>query len=182
MLLIDFINVFIREGGPRLSVDAVRAARHAAALKRRLRRSRVPVIYANDHFGNWQSDFPSLVKYCGARNGCSAELVRLLAPQPEDYSVLKPRHSAFYGTPLEFLLEELGVRRLILAGIEADVCVMYTAHDAYMRKFSLWVPRNCTAARSTNRLNSALSFMKVNLKADLRPAGDRVHVRSVFGS
>ena len=91
--------------------------------------------------------------------------------------MLKPRHSAFYGTPLEFLLSELGTRLLVIAGLETDQCVLCTAQDAYMRKFKLWVPRNCVASRSSARLSAALGFMKANLKADHRPFSGRFRPR-----
>jgi nicotinamidase-related amidase len=180
LLLVDFIHALVADGGPRLPASALKAARNTALLKQRARRARMPVIYANDHFGNWKSDFPSLVRACRQRGGYAGELAALLEPGPEDFSVLKPRHSAFYGTPLEFLLDELGASRLILAGIEADICVMYTAQDAYMRKFRLWVPRNCVASRSGRRLAAALEFMGKNLKADTRPAAETTPLGAPF--
>jgi nicotinamidase-related amidase len=173
LLLIDFINPLLADGGPRFVSRALMAARRARILKGVARRARFPVIYANDHFGNWQADFPALLDECRDGN-CAKELVALLEPDPQDFTVLKPRHSAFYGTPLEFLLDELQVTRLILAGIEADICVMFTAHDAYMRKFDLWVPRNCIASRSVARLDAALELMKANLKAETRPFTGRL--------
>ena len=180
LLLVDFIHALIGGSGPQLPKSALKAARHTAVLKQRARRAHIPVIYANDHFGNWRSDFPSLVETCKQRRGYTAELVQLLEPDAEDFSILKPRHSAFYGTPLEFLLNELGVHRLILTGMEADICVMYTAQDAYMRKFQLWVPRNCVASRSAWRLTAALEFMGKNVKADTRPAGAATSLSAPF--
>ena len=90
-----------------------------------LKSAGVPVIYANDHFGGWTRDFSELVRQCEAGTAGS-EVARLLQPEPDDYSVLKPRHSVFYGTPLEFLRDELGIRRLVLTGIAADTCVLFT--------------------------------------------------------
>ena len=171
LLLIDFINPSLGRGDRRFTRSVLKAAQHTAALARRARRARMPVIYANDHFGNWQSNFSALLESCRRGRGCGRRLLELLEPAPADYAVLKPRHSAFYGTPLEFLLDELGVRRLILTGIETDICVLCTAQDAHMRKLKVWVPRNCTASRSRARFAAALSFMKVNLKADTRAAG-----------
>jgi len=81
--------------------------------------------------------------------------------------VLKPRHSAFYGTPLEFLLSELGTHRLVIAGLETDQCILCTAQDAYMRKFSLRVPRNCVATRFPAKGAAALDLMRDHLGADV---------------
>lgn len=166
LLLVDFLNLLVGEAGRYLPSAAMKAAAHAAFLKSKLKRC--PVIYANDHFGDWRSDFPALIKACKVRPGCASKLVQILEPKPGDYSILKPRHSAFYGTPLEFLLQELNIRRLVIVGMETDVCVLYTAHDAYMRKFQLWIPRDCVASRSPSRHTAALEFMTANLKADTK--------------
>jgi len=168
LLIIDFINPTLGRGAGQFARRAVKAAQHTAALAQRARRARMPVIYANDHFGNWQSDFSALLEACRRGARCAREVISLLEPGPRAYAVLKPRHSAFYGTPLEFLLDELGVQRLVLTGIEADICVLCTAQDAHMRRLKLWVPRNCVASRSPARHAAALSFMRINLKADTR--------------
>ena len=128
------------------------------------------MIYANDHFGNWQADMPKLIEKCRDGGGCAAGILELLEPGPDDYTILKPRHSAFYGTPLEFLLDELGTRKLIIAGIETDICVLFAAQDAHMRRFGLWVPRNCVASRSAARHAAALAFIATNLKAKVQAA------------
>jgi nicotinamidase-related amidase len=169
LVLVDFIHALVSESGPELARGALKAARHTAMLKQKAVDAGIPVVYANDHFGDWGSDFPSLVEACRRQQGCAGKLVELLAPGPRDFSILKPRHSAFYGTPLEFLLDELEVTQLILAGLETDICVMYTAQDAYMRRYGIWIPRNCTASRSSSRAKAAIGFMQTNLKADVRP-------------
>jgi len=179
LVLIDFINLLPGDSsglGPR----AVRAARRTALLKQRAKAERIPVIYANDHLGDWRSDFPSLVKKCENASGHPRELAEILCPGKDDYSVLKPMHSAFYGTPLEFLLDELDVRCLILTGLEADICVLFTGQDAHMRRFSLWIPADCVASRSERRLKSALEFMRENLKATTQPTTTVTGLPSAF--
>ena len=168
LLLIDFMNPLEFDGGARLAPAAVRAAARTAALKRRL--ARAPVIYCNDNFGHWGSDFEALIEYCRARGGAPARMAELLAPAPRDRSILKPRHSAFFGTPLEFLLDELGVRRLVLTGLVADNCIMFTAHDAYLRKYALRVPSDCVASERGGYCRDALQYMARVMKADVRPS------------
>jgi nicotinamidase-related amidase len=92
-------------------------------------------------------------------------MAELLAPTPRDRSILKPRHSAFYETPLAFLLEELGIARLILTGIAADNCVMFTAGDSYLRRYPIWVPRDCVASENPGYTRMALDHMHRVLKA-----------------
>jgi nicotinamidase-related amidase len=171
LLLIDFMNPLDFEGGKALARRALRAAAQAARLKARLARERVPAIYCNDNFGHWESEFDAVVEHCRSLGGVPARLAALLAPQRGDRSILKPRHSAFFGTPLEFLLDELRVDRLVLTGLAADNCIMFTAHDAYLRKYALWVPADCVASERAAYERGALAHMARVVKADVRPAG-----------
>lgn len=170
LLLVDFINLFDFPDAEKLASRAVGAAKRTAELKAHARKAGIPCIYANDNFGNWHSEFSALVRECEAKGGAAATIARLLQPTPKDLSVLKPRHSAFYGTPLGFLLEELDVSSLIVTGLSTDICVLATAQDAYVRKFKLWVPSNCAAAKTPEHERQALGLMKRTMKADIRAA------------
>lgn len=175
LLLIDVVDPELDQKNRQLRINTMRAGRNILTLKARARKLQIPVIFANDHFGDWHSDFSAMVRQCRAKGGISAKLIEALQPDAKDYSIIKPRHSAFYGTPLAFLLEELGVKRLILAGLETDICVMFTANDAYIRRFDLWVPRNCVAATSAARAGRALHLIKQNLNADVRAWNGRMY-------
>ena len=171
LLLVDFINLFDFPDAGRLAPRAIRAARATARLKVRARAAGMPCIYANDNFGRWTSEFSALTAECLRRKGASGVIAGLLQPAAGDLSVLKPRHSAFYGTPLDFLLEERKVTRLVITGLTADICVFATAQDAYVRKFSLWVPADCVAASTRAYERGALAHMARTLKAGTRAAG-----------
>ena len=167
LLLIDFMNPFAFPNGAALARHAIGAARRTAALKARMRAWRAPVIYANDNFGRWESDFEAVVAHCLSCGGASAQIARVLAPAPGDRSILKPRHSAFFGTPLEFLLDELSVDRLVLTGLAADSCIMFTAHDAHLRKYALRIPADCVASERDSYRRAALVYLARMLKADV---------------
>jgi len=169
LLLVDFMNPLDFDGAQALAPHAVKAATQAARLRARMRAERAPIIYANDNFGRWESDFAAVVAECERRGGASATMAKLLAPQPGDRSILKPRHSAFFGTPLEFLLDELDVSRLVLAGLAADSCIMFTAHDAYLREYDLWIPADCVASEQDEWREDALAYMARVLKARTDP-------------
>lgn len=168
LLLIDFINplAFAHDRG--FVVRALAASARAARLKRTLKRRGVRTVYANDNFGGWTRDFDELVRICSRKRSAARDLARHLAPDADDYRVLKPRHSAFFGTPLEFLLEELGVTTLIIAGIAADNCVLFTASDAYVREYRLWIPRDCVVSLRDEDRRRSLDHMRRVLKADVR--------------
>jgi nicotinamidase-related amidase len=172
LLLIDFMNPLDFDGAQALAPHAVAAAKRAARLRDVMRANGSPIIYANDNFGRWESDFAAVVDACKRRGGAAAAMVELLAPQPGDRSVLKPRHSAFFGTPLEFLLDELDVGDLVLAGLAADSCIMFTAHDAYLREYGLWIPADCVASEQDSWRESALAYMARVLKARVDPVLD----------
>jgi nicotinamidase-related amidase len=168
MLLIDVINDLEFPEGKQLLEHAVPMARAIAALKDRAKQARVPVIYVNDNFGRWQSNFNSQVEHClhdGVRGKLLAELLR---PGDDDYFVLKPKHSGFFSTALDVLLRYLEVKTLILTGIAANICVLFTANDAYMRDFHLFVPQDCVASNTPEENRLALAQMEKVLKADIR--------------
>jgi nicotinamidase-related amidase len=168
LVLIDFINPLDFPGAEKLAPGALRAARAALKLRERLERDKVTVIYANDNYGVWQSDFHSLVSQCLGRKDECGKIAQLLAPRPTDLTLLKPRHSAFYGSPLELLLKEMGARQLVLCGLATDICVQLTAADAFLRGYEVWVPADCTAAETPQAKAAALKYMANVLKCDVR--------------
>jgi nicotinamidase-related amidase len=170
LLLIDVINDLEFEDGERLLEHALPMAGRLAALKRRAKQAGIPAIYVNDNFGKWQSDFNKLLAHCLEEDVRGKPLVERLKPEEDDYFVLKPKHSGFFSTTLDTLLEYLQARTLILAGLAGNICVLFTANDAYMRDFHLVVPSDCVASNSAEENQHALELMKTVLKADTRPS------------
>ena len=170
LLLVDFINPMQFDGAEELAPAAIEAATATAALKRRYRREGWSTIYVNDNFGQWRSNFHKLLTECRRARGPARTLARLLAPDDDDLMVLKPRHSGFYATPLQLLLEQLGARELAITGLAADFCVKCTAMDAYVRGYRVWVPADCTAAESEERKRDALDWIALTLKARISPS------------
>jgi nicotinamidase-related amidase len=170
LLIIDMINAFDFEGARAMLPRALAAARTTALLKQRARKAGVPAIYVNDNFGRWRSDFRSTLEHC-LRDGTPGKpIAELLKPDEDDYFVLKPKHSGFQFTTLEVLLSHLGAETLILTGVAGNFCVLFTAHDAYMRDYHLVVPRDCIASRTQADDRYALAHMAKVTKADTRPS------------
>ena len=167
LLLIDVINDFDFPEADRLLKYARPMARSLLRLKRRAKKAGVPVVYVNDNFGRWKSDFRRTVEHC-ARHGRGREVVESLRPEENDYFVLKPKHSGFFSTTLETLLRYLETQTLILTGIAGNFCVLFTANDAYIRDFNLFVPSDCTVSNTKKENDSALALMRKFLKADTR--------------
>jgi nicotinamidase-related amidase len=170
LLVIDMINAFDFEGAEAMLPRALAAARATAALKRRARKAGVPVVYVNDNFGRWRSDFHEVLEHCLRSPG--REIAGLLRPDKQDYFVLKPKHSGFQYTTLDVLLEHLGCESLVLTGVAGNFCVLFTAHDAYMRDFHLVVPCDCIASATEADDHAALAHMAKVTKADTRPSNE----------
>jgi len=166
LILVDVINDLDFPEAKQLARFIPQLAESIARLKRRAKVAGVPVIYVNDNFGRWRSDFRALIEHC--RKGKSRSLIEKLYPEKDDYFVLKPKHSGFFSTTLETLLRYLETQHLILTGIAGNFCVLFTANDAYMRDFNLFVPSDCTVSNTKKENDSALELIRKFLKADTR--------------
>jgi len=172
LLVIDAINHFHFEDADAVLADARRMARPLRALKARAARAGIPVVYVNDNFGRWRSDFRTIVARCSARGARGRAVTRALHPGSQDYFVLKPKHSGFYATCLDLLLEHLSAETVILTGLLTDICVLFTASDAYVRGYRVVVPADCVAARRPADTVRALGVMRRALGAETPRAAD----------
>ena len=170
LLLIDLINDFEFVDGDDIYNNLLPQVEAIVNLKKKAKKAGIPVIYVNDNFGKWQSDFRKLLDHCLKEGVKGKKIVEKLQPDEEDYFVLKPKHSAFYSTTLDVLLDYLKARTLIMAGITGNICVLFTANDAFMRDFSLVIPSDCVASESKEENTYALEQMRKLLKADTRPS------------
>lgn len=158
LLLIDVINDFEHEDGARLLEHARPASERIAALAAKARAADVPVIYVNDNFGHWRDDFEALVAHALTSPG--REVAENLKPEPGDYFILKPMHSAFYESSLETLLDRLEAETLVLTGFAGDICVLATAMDAHMRDFRLVIPSDGVASAEPEHNEAALAYAR----------------------
>lgn len=172
LLLIDMINDLEFDGGEDLLEHTLPILPPLKALKAKCKSLGIPCIYVNDNFGHWQADFNKLVDHClhdGVRGQPLAEALR---PEADDFFVLKPKHSGFYLTSLNALLKTIGAKKLIITGVAGDICVIFTANDAYMRNYDVYIPQDCTASESEQENQNALQLMVRSLKARICPADE----------
>ena len=172
LLVIDVINDLDFDGGEDLGRFAGGVVEPIRTLKRRFREAGLPVIYVNDNFGRWRSDFRATVDaVCGSE--CRGrEMARALAPDDEDYFVLKPKHSGFHHTVLPVLLGDLGVDRVVLCGVAGNICVAFTAHDALMHNLRVAVPHDAVASESSEANDRVLEELEAVFGVDTRPAAE----------
>ena len=156
LLVVDMISSGDFEEAAPLARAALAIAPRIGALKRRCLRAGVPVVFVNDNRGRWRSEFRELVRASIAESAAGAAIAEQLRPGDDDYAVLKPKHSAFYATPLDLLLRHLRVRRIVVTGVASDQCVILSAAEARMRDYDVVVPRDCVGAPSAARTAAAL--------------------------
>jgi|SRR5215204_420636 len=168
LILLDVISDFEFEDGDKLLTHTLKIAPTIRDLSHRARNSGVPVIYVNDNFGKWQEDFKTMSEHFIRTEAKGQKVVEMLRPTAHDYYVLKPHRSAFYSTTLELLLRDLKAKTLIITGVTTDICVLFTANDAYMRGFDLYIPSDCVAAVKPTHTKQTLEFIERVLKADTR--------------
>ncbi|AJD89866.1 isochorismatase family protein [Jeotgalibacillus malaysiensis] len=166
LLLIDMMNHMEFEGGDDLLKHTLNMIDRLAALKKRVKEKDIPVIYVNDNFDHWQDNTDAVVEEC--LNAKGKPVVEKIRPEDDDYFIIKPKHSGFFGTQLDILLKQLEVERVIIAGVATDICVLFTANDAHMREYEICVPEDCSAAETQEAHDSAMRIIEQSLDADIR--------------
>ena len=172
LLIVDMLAPMDFAGAPAMAPDLNAAAAAIASLRADCDGADVPVIFANDNFGEWHSEASRLVGRALAEDSPGREIAKRLRPSPTDYFIIKPSYSAFYATNLPVLLPKLGISRLIVTGTAAEMCVLFTVGDARMRDYELWVPADCIAAQNAERKRWVLDLVEHSLAAEVRPAAD----------
>lgn len=168
LIVIDMINTYGHPDAELLVPSVCTALPQLTQLIGRARTEGVPVIYANDNFGEWRSHHGELIET--ALSGKNAELVEPLLPDGDSLFVVKARHSIFYETPLSHLLFQLGVDHVVLCGQVTEQCVLYSALDAHIRQLRVTVPEDAVAHIHEDLARAALRMMERNMSASIRTA------------
>lgn len=166
LLLIDVINDLSFPGNKDLVRRSVALAKSIAKLKKRCKKLDIPAIYVNDNRGRWRSDISAVLQHSLRKQSPGREMTKLLVPESEDYIVLKPKHSPFYASPLQTILDHIGARVAIVAGVTTNACVLIAAGDLHVRDFRLFVPADCVAALTDCEHRRSLEVMKNSFDAD----------------
>ena len=176
LLIIDMMNKMDFDGGENLLKNSIHMVDHLRAFKKRVKEAGIPVIYVNDHFGQWQDNTDNIIAECLKNVG--KPVVEKILPEDDDYFIIKPKHSGFFGTQLDILLHQLGIDNLILTGIAGDICVLFTANDAYMREYKLYIPKDCIASEQIENNDNALRIMERSLQADIS-VGEELDLKKI---
>jgi len=170
LLVVDMLNDYDHPDGEALREHAHAATPAIGRLVARARDRGVPVIHVNDNHGRWDAGREDLIAL--ARRGSPDALVDPIAPAPDAPFLVKARHSIFYGTPLEYLLEHERIGRIVLTGQVTEQCILYSALDAYIRHFRVVVPRAAVAHIDRELADAALRMMAENMRAEVVDVDD----------
>ena len=171
LLIVDMINSLDFDGAERLIPKLDSVISTILKLRAQADALGVPVVYVNDNYGHWQSEKSELIRMC-ARKPEARAVIERITPRDRDYFLLKPRLSGFYATNLPVLLPVLRVSRLVLTGVAADVCVLFTAADAHMREYAIWTPHDATASEADERTDWALEIMRKSMSVETRSTAE----------
>ncbi|MFL6113896.1 MAG: cysteine hydrolase family protein [Catenulispora sp.] len=163
LIVIDMISAYDHEDAEALVPSARAAVPAIRRLIDRAGRAGADVIYVNDNLGRWHSNRDELFE--NALHGPHPDLVEPLRPDEKSLFVVKARHSIFYQTPLAYLLDQLGVRRIVLSGQVTEQCILYSALDAHIRHLDVVVARDAVAHIDAELGRAALTMMERNMSA-----------------
>ncbi|WCD83750.1 Maleamate amidohydrolase [Streptomyces xanthophaeus] len=170
VVIIDMLNTYDHQDAAELVPSVEQVLPAVVRLLEEARRRGLPVIYANDNFGKWRSHHGEILE--AALASPHADLVEPVRPDKDSYFIVKARHSAFYETPLAYLLGTLGVSHLVLCGQVTEQCVLYSALDAHIRQMSVTIARDAVAHIHSDLADAALRMMEINMAARIVPSAE----------
>jgi nicotinamidase-related amidase len=171
LVVVDMLNTYEHEDAERLTRSVGEVLPNIADLvERATDDDDVEVVYVNDLYGHWNAGRAELLER--VMEGGYRELVEPIAPAEDALFVVKARHSIFYETPLEYMLRQQGIERLVLVGQVTEQCILYSALDAYIRHMEVVVPRDAVAHIHADLAEAALRMMEINMRAEVVAAAD----------
>jgi nicotinamidase-related amidase len=171
LVVVDMLNTYEHEDAETLTQSVREVLPNIVELvERATDADDVEVVYVNDLYGHWNAGRAELVER--VMEGSYRELVEPIAPAEDALFVVKARHSIFYETPLEYMLRQQGIEKLVLVGQVTEQCILYSALDAYIRHMEVVVPRDAVAHIDEDLADTALRMMEVNMRAEVVAAAD----------
>ena len=174
LLVIDMLNRYEHEDADRLVQSVRTAVPRIRTLIERARDEDVSIVWVNDSYGDWNSSSEKLAR--AALDGRYPDLVEPILPGDDDTFVLKTRHSVFFSTPLEYMLESMGVGRIVLTGQVTEQCIHYSAVDGYVGHFEVALARDGVAHIYEHLAQAAMEMMERNMHAEICGA-DEIELR-----
>jgi nicotinamidase-related amidase len=171
LIVIDMLNAYDHEDAEALAESVKENLPQIVELRNTAgERDDVMLVYVQDNYDSWNAERDDLVER--ACQGKHPELVEPIAPVGRVALLQKGRHSIYYQTALDHLLQVEDVKRVILVGQVTEQCILYSALDAHLRGYDVIVPPDAVAHIDEDLAGAALEMMKRNMHADLTPAAE----------
>ena len=170
LIVVDMLNSYEHDDADALTKSVEEVVEPLADLIARAGRDGIEIVYVNDNYGDWKSSRKDLARQ--AMDGARPDLVEPLLPPDSADFVVKARHTIFYMTPLEYLLGQKEIDRVILTGQVTEQCILYSALDAFVRHFEVAIPRDGVAHIHEHLADAALEMMRRNMGAELTSCED----------
>ena len=164
------LNSYEHEDADELIASVETVVEPLSELIARAGRDDTEIVYVNDNYGDWKSSRKDLARQ--AMDGARPDLVEPLLPPDSADFVVNARHTIFYMTPLEYLLGQKEIDRVILTGQVTEQCILYSALDAFVRHFEVSIPRDGVAHIHEHLADAALEMMERNMGAELTSCAD----------
>lgn len=162
LIVVDMMNPYRHGDADALKSSVRQVVPAIETLIHASRSADVPVVYVNDNHEDWSAGRQEIVSQALA--GTAPELVEPIAPGPGSSFIVKARHSIFYQTPLEYMLRQRRIDRLILTGQVTEQCILYSALDGYVRRFEIAVGSDCVAHIHPHLAEAALEMIQLNMR------------------
>jgi nicotinamidase-related amidase len=171
LIVVDMLNPYDHADADKLAESVEAQLPQMVELRDRAARADGTLtLHVNDNYERWDWVREDLVRK--ALDGRRPELVEPLLPDKAAPFIAKGRHSIFYQTSVDHLLQVEGVERVVLCGQVTEQCIQYSALDAYMRGFEVSVPSDAVAHIQSRWARAALEMMAENMHVDLTSVAD----------
>jgi nicotinamidase-related amidase len=159
LLIVDMLNDFIRSNGALPVPGTEKIISPLKDLLEAFRKKGEPVIYVCDFHRHDDEEFGVWGPHA-VMGSWGSKIIDELEPLNEEIIIYKRRFSGFFGTDLDLTLREKRVEEVVVTGVLTNICVLYTASDAYQRGYKVVVPADCVAAADPEMHRFALKQLK----------------------
>ena len=170
LLVIDMENGFVTPQGGHCIRGAAATVPACVQAVELAREKGIPVFFVKRIYRADGSDV-ELTRYEGWKAGgraCgpaslgpnSAQAPEGLQRQPGDYTIWKPRWSAFFHTELDLILRRLDIRTVILTGTTTPNCIRTSCYDAMALEYNTVILTDCCSSQTEEIQQANLADME----------------------
>ncbi len=170
LIIIDMEKGFVEKESPFCIAGAEATLRNCKSVLDKAHDTGIPVFFVKrlyrengidvegTRYDKWKNNGKAMQP--GSRGFDSAEGAGELVPQNNDYTIVKPRWSAFFATELDLILRRLGVETIVLIGTTTPNCIRTTAYDGNALDYEVVVVEDCCSSQTQEIQKSNIEDME----------------------